>query len=79
MQLLVLALLACLMLGLLEGCEGRYLPTRGDDTRLEEIRAMLRELLDGSAEGRNAPPAFDKRFVFKRAAEAMDPRTAALQ
>ncbi|KAF2349849.1 hypothetical protein FHG87_019396, partial [Trinorchestia longiramus] len=39
------------VLGMLGGCEGRYLPTRGDDARLEEIRMMLRDLLEGTASG----------------------------
>jgi len=40
-------LVAVLLLGLmLESCEARYLPTRGDNARREQIREILRAILD---------------------------------
>ncbi|XP_063883047.1 uncharacterized protein LOC135112535 [Scylla paramamosain] len=56
-------------------CQARYLPTRADDSRLDEIRELLRELLERTAEGgvggsssSSGRMAYDKRFLFKRAA-----------
>ncbi|XP_069941784.1 uncharacterized protein [Cherax quadricarinatus] len=57
----------------------RYLPTRADDSRLEEIRELLREVLERTADGgssisssssRVSGSGYDKRFLFKRAAAA---------
>lgn len=60
-KLLLVIAMVTLFLGLMGGCEGRYLPTRGDDGRLEDIRAMLRDLLEGP--GPRGIQAFDKRLV----------------
>lgn len=53
--------------------EARYLPTRADDTRLDEIRELLRELLERANEG-NAVRAggYEKRFMFKRSVSGSD-------
>ncbi|XP_076065147.1 uncharacterized protein LOC143039177 [Oratosquilla oratoria] len=45
---------------------GRYLPTRGDDSRLEEIKEMLAEVLGRVAEsGSRSSSDYDKRFLYK--------------
>ena len=49
MKLLVVLVVVMVVVGVV--VEGRYLPTRGDDSRLEEIRSMLRELIQGSGYG----------------------------
>ncbi|XP_050692730.1 uncharacterized protein LOC126983698 [Eriocheir sinensis] len=61
-------------------CQARYLPTRGDDSRLEEIKDLLREILERTAEGGLSSSSnngvrmpYDKRFLFKRAAAAVAP------
>ncbi|XP_042240063.1 uncharacterized protein LOC121878128 [Homarus americanus] len=49
--------------------QARYLPTRADDTRLDEIRELLREMLERTAEGANSRisgSGYDKRFMYKR-------------
>uniref|UniRef100_T1JHF5 Uncharacterized protein n=1 Tax=Strigamia maritima TaxID=126957 RepID=T1JHF5_STRMM len=40
----------------------RYLPSRADNTRAEEIREILREMLDNDVE----KTEFAKRFMVKR-------------
>ncbi|XP_071548536.1 uncharacterized protein Proc isoform X2 [Panulirus ornatus] len=51
--------------------QARYLPTRADDARLEEIRELLREILERTAEGgsnsRVSSTGYEKRFLYKRA------------
>jgi len=40
-------LVALLLLGVMfESCEGRYLPTRGDNARREQIKELLRAILE---------------------------------
>jgi len=40
-------LVALLLLGvMLESCEARYLPTRGDNARREQIKDLLRALME---------------------------------
>nr|XP_045612829.1 uncharacterized protein LOC123767305 [Procambarus clarkii] len=60
----------------------RYLPTRADDSRLEDIRELLREVLERTADGGNTRvtgSGYDRQFLFKRAAseggvaEVMEP------
>ncbi|ROT80119.1 hypothetical protein C7M84_001168 [Penaeus vannamei] len=45
--------------------QARYLPTRADDSRLDEIRELIRELLERTAEGGNnrmmANSGYEKR------------------
>ncbi|XP_063589749.1 uncharacterized protein LOC134766750 [Penaeus indicus] len=52
--------------------QARYLPTRADDSRLDEIRELIRELLERTAEGSNnrmmANSGYEKRYLFKRSA-----------
>lgn len=45
--------------------DGRYLPTRSDDSRKEEIREILQELLDT----RMDRSAFAKRFLVRGSSE----------
>ncbi|XP_059478970.1 uncharacterized protein LOC132198774 [Neocloeon triangulifer] len=65
-------LVACALLAviavLLSPSEARYLPTRGQDDRLDRLRELLKDLLEGDMErGVNpAPNAYDKRYFFKR-------------
>ncbi|XP_018020603.1 uncharacterized protein LOC108676959 [Hyalella azteca] len=60
LKLVVALAVLVVVLGMLGVCEGRYLPTRGDEARLEEIRMMLRDLLEGAAGG---APRLVKRDV----------------
>jgi len=46
MKLLLVLVVVLVVVGAV--VEGRYLPTRGDDQRLEEIRSLLRDLIQGS-------------------------------
>ncbi|XP_042871682.1 uncharacterized protein LOC122255783 [Penaeus japonicus] len=52
--------------------QARYLPTRADDSRLDEIRELIRELLERTAEGGNnrmmGNSGYEKRYLFKRSA-----------
>lgn len=63
LKIVLAVTLLVVVLAMIGGCEGRYLPTRSDDVRIEEIRAMLRDLLEGTA--RAAP-----RMVKREAAAA---------
>ena len=59
---LLLVAMFVVMASVMDLAEGRYLPTRSDEARFEELRAFLRELLEG-------PRGFDKSLLVKRAAE----------
>jgi len=49
--------------------EGRYLPTRSDDSRKEEIREILREILENQMDRKD----FSKRFLIRRSTDAEGP------
>ena len=58
MAALLKALCVALVLVALAGqeAEARYLPTRGDDARLQEVAALLRDILE-------AAPPLSRRMV----------------
>lgn len=68
----VLVVLMAALVLLAAVSEARYLPTRADDSRLEEIRELLREILERTADGSNSASnnragfGYDKKFIYKR-------------
>ncbi|XP_064111375.1 uncharacterized protein LOC135218853 [Macrobrachium nipponense] len=71
----LVVLMAVLVLMAATVSHARYLPTRADDSRMEEIREILREILERTADGSSSSPGsrssstgfgYDKRFIYKR-------------
>ncbi|XP_068214963.1 uncharacterized protein [Palaemon carinicauda] len=71
----VLVVLMAVLVLMATVSHARYLPTRADDSRMEEIREILREILERTADGSSSSPGrsstgfgYDKRFIYKRSA-----------
>nr|UES72890.1 proctolin [Carausius morosus] len=46
--------------------EARYLPTRGQDDRLDRLRELLRDLLEGEMEKTSNANSYDRHLIYKR-------------
>ncbi|XP_065335971.1 uncharacterized protein LOC135936892 [Cloeon dipterum] len=72
-HLLVACALLAVVAVLLSPTEARYLPTRGQDDRLDRLRELLKDLFEGDLERNAAANAYEKRYFFKR---EISPETA---